>query len=179
LSQLQSLQILSFGGNKLPGAVNMFGTSPVVLSLVYIASNFIRFLGEIPWKMLRALVQEHSLRQLFLGDNKFTVDTIPEVVGTMTKLEALDLRGLGYTGKSGTSPVLSLVYVASRSKISSRFSLKTGAMPANIGSPGCLPNLKILLVQNNPHLGGKTDASFLAATATAVMSLAADGMGRR
>jgi hypothetical protein len=59
--------------------------------------------------MLRALVQEHSLRKLYLGDNKFTVDTIPEVVGTMTKLEALDLGGLGYTGKSGTSPVMSLI----------------------------------------------------------------------
>ena len=66
-------------------------------------------LGEIPWEMLRALVQEHSLRRLFLGNNKFTVDTIPEVVGTMTKLEALDLEGLGYTGKSGTSPVMSQI----------------------------------------------------------------------
>jgi hypothetical protein len=63
--------------------------------------------------MLRALVQEYSLRKLLLGDNKFTVDTIPEVVGTMTKLEVLDLRGLGYTGKSGTLPVMSLVYIAS------------------------------------------------------------------
>ena len=77
------------------------------MSLVYIASNFIRFLGEIPWEMLRALVQEHSLRRLFLGNNKFTVDTIPEVVGTMTELEALDLNGLGYAGKSGTPPVMS------------------------------------------------------------------------
>jgi hypothetical protein len=77
------------------------------MSCVYIASNFIRFLGEIPWEMLRALVQEHSLRQLHLGDNKFTVDAIPEIVGTLTKLEALHLRGLGYTGKSGTSPVMS------------------------------------------------------------------------
>ena len=59
--------------------------------------------------MLRALVQEHSLRMLYLGYNKFTVDTIPEVVGTMTKLEALQLSGLGYTGKSGTSPVMSQV----------------------------------------------------------------------
>ena len=79
------------------------------MSLVYIASNFIRFLGEIPWEMLRALVQEHSLRKLYLGDNTFTVDTIPEVVGTMTKLEVLDLVGLGYTGKSGTPPVMSPV----------------------------------------------------------------------
>ena len=83
------------------------------MSLVYIASNFIRFLGEIPWEMLRALVQEHSLRRLYLSNNKFTVDTIPEVVGTMTKLEVLDLEGLGYTGKSGTSPEMSLVYIAS------------------------------------------------------------------
>ena len=67
------------------------------------------FLGEIPWEMLRALVQEHSLRKLYFGDNKFTVDTIPEVVGTMTKLEELDLSGLGYTGKRGTSPVMSQV----------------------------------------------------------------------
>ena len=83
------------------------------MSLVYIASNFIRFLGEIPWEMLRALVQEHSLRKLFLGNNKFTVDTIPEVLGTMTKLEVLNLSKLGYTGKSGTPPVMSLVYFTS------------------------------------------------------------------
>jgi hypothetical protein len=62
--------------------------------------------------MLRALVQEHSLRKLYLGYNKFTVDTIPEVVGTMTKLEVLNLGGLGYTGKSGTSPVLSRVMIS-------------------------------------------------------------------
>ena len=99
---------MSLGGNELSGVVNMFGTSPV-MSLVYIASNFIRFLGEIPWEMLRALVQEHSLRRLFLGNNKFTVDTIPEVVGTMTKLEELGLGELGYTGKSGISPVMSQV----------------------------------------------------------------------
>jgi hypothetical protein len=62
------------------------------MSLVCIASDFVRFVGEIPWEMLRALVQEHSLRKLQLGYNKFTVDTIPEVVGTMTKLKVLDLR---------------------------------------------------------------------------------------
>jgi hypothetical protein len=59
--------------------------------------------------MLRALVQEHSLHTLGLGGNKFTVDTIPEIVGTMMKLEALDLSELGYTGKSGTPPVMSQV----------------------------------------------------------------------
>jgi hypothetical protein len=69
--------------------------------------NFSFFLGEIPWEMLRALVQEHSLRTLYLGNNESTVETIPEIVGTMTKLEQLDLSGLGYTGKSGTSPVMS------------------------------------------------------------------------
>ena len=57
------------------------------MSLVCIASNFIRFVGEIPWEMLRALVQEHSLRKLYLSNNKFTVDTIPEIVGTLTKLK--------------------------------------------------------------------------------------------
>jgi hypothetical protein len=57
--------------------------------------------------MLRTLVQEHSLRTLYLGSNEFTVDTIPEIVGTMTELEKLDLSKLGYTGKSGTSPVMS------------------------------------------------------------------------
>jgi hypothetical protein len=94
--------------NELSGAVNMFGTSPL-MSRVYIASNFIRFLGEIPWEMLRALVQEHSLRNLYLGENKFTVDNIPEIVGTMTKLKVLALSKLGYTGKSGTPPVTSRV----------------------------------------------------------------------
>ena len=59
--------------------------------------------------MLRALVQEHSLRALYLCNNKFAVDTIPEIVGTMTKLEELGLSRLGYTGKSGTSPVMSQV----------------------------------------------------------------------
>jgi hypothetical protein len=59
--------------------------------------------------MLRSLVQEHSLRNLNLGGNKFTVDTIPEIVGTMTKLKALGLNELGYTGKSRTPPVTSRV----------------------------------------------------------------------
>jgi hypothetical protein len=71
--------------------------------------NFLFFLGEIPWEMLRALVQEHSLRNLELGRNKFTVDTIPEIVGTMTKLKVLTLNRLGYTGESGTPPVTSRV----------------------------------------------------------------------
>ena len=48
--------------------------------------------------MLKALVQDHSLRNLYLGGNKFEVDTIPEIVGTMTNLEELDLGYLGYTG---------------------------------------------------------------------------------
>jgi hypothetical protein len=61
--------------------------------------------------MLRALVQEHSLRKLYLGANKFTVDAIPEVVGTMKELEALALSGLGYTGKSGTSPLASQILI--------------------------------------------------------------------
>jgi hypothetical protein len=46
--------------------------------------------------MLKTLVQDHSLRKLYLGNNKFEVDTIPEIVGTMTNLEELDLQG--YTG---------------------------------------------------------------------------------
>jgi hypothetical protein len=41
---------------------------------MYILILFV-FLGEIPWEMLRALVQGHSLRGLLLGNNKFTVDT--------------------------------------------------------------------------------------------------------
>ena len=48
--------------------------------------------------MLKALVQDHSLRKLFLGGNKFEVVTIPEIVGTMTNLEELGLDNLGYTG---------------------------------------------------------------------------------
>ena len=53
--------------------------------------------------MLRTLVQEHSLRKLYLGSNKFTVDSIPEIVGTMTKLEVLNLSELGYTGEWDTT----------------------------------------------------------------------------
>jgi hypothetical protein len=52
--------------------------------------------------MLKALAQDHSLRKLHLGSrytsNKFEVDTIPEIVGTMTNLEELGLGALGYTG---------------------------------------------------------------------------------
>ena len=48
--------------------------------------------------MLKTLVQDHSLRSLNLGANKFEVDTIPEIVGTMTNLEKLSLSNLGYTG---------------------------------------------------------------------------------
>ena len=42
LSQLQSLRTLSLRGNELSGAVNMFGTSPV-MSLVYVATKFSSF----------------------------------------------------------------------------------------------------------------------------------------
>ena len=47
---------------------------------------------------MKTLVQDHSLRELYLGGNKFDVDTIPEIVGTMTNLEGLDLSELGYKG---------------------------------------------------------------------------------
>jgi hypothetical protein len=36
---------------------------------------------------------------VYLGKNKFEVTTIPGILGTMTELTALDISGLGYTGK--------------------------------------------------------------------------------
>ena len=56
------------------------------------------FAGEIPWQMFHDLVQNHGLRQLSLGGNKFTVTTIPPIVATMTNLEVLSIYGLGFTG---------------------------------------------------------------------------------
>ena len=97
LCKLAKLEKLYLYCNALSGKTNVFGTPPVMSHLTALSVS-----GEIPWEMLRTLVQEHSLRTLYLGSNEFTVDTIPEIVGTMTKLEHLDLMKLGYTGKSGT-----------------------------------------------------------------------------
>jgi hypothetical protein len=36
-----------------------------------------------------------------------------------------------------------------------------GFLPAHIGSPSCLPNLKALSVYNNENLGGVIDRGFL------------------
>jgi hypothetical protein len=70
LSQLQALTILSLGDNELPGAVNMFGTSPV-MSRVYIASKasllFLRT-GPIP----ESISQLQSLTALALQRNKLS-----------------------------------------------------------------------------------------------------------
>jgi hypothetical protein len=89
--------------------------------------------------MLRTLVQEHSLGRLYLGGNKFAVNTIPDIVGMMTKLEALDLSDLGYTGKSGTSAVMSHVCTASNAPL--RPLLHAGPIPESIGQLQSLTEL--------------------------------------
>jgi hypothetical protein len=98
--------------------------------------------------MLRTLVQEHSLGYLYLGHNKFTVDTIPEIVGTMTELKALGLNELGYTGKSGTPPVMS------RSNNQDPFlahtHFVTGEIPSSLGK---LEELEGLFLVNNKISG--------------------------
>jgi Leucine-rich repeat (LRR) protein len=101
IGQLQSLTGLRLFDNKLSGAFTNISSG--VWDVTSDVPSYFAFIfsGEIPWELLRTLVQEQSLRKLYLGGNKFTVDTIPEIVGTMTKLEALNLNRLGYTGKSG------------------------------------------------------------------------------
>ena len=47
--------------------------------------------------MFHTLVQQHSLRELALGGNKFDVTTLPAIVPTMTEIEELDISNLGYT----------------------------------------------------------------------------------
>jgi hypothetical protein len=55
--------------------------------------------GRIPWSELHDLVQDHLLREIRLGNNKFTdVSTIPVIVSNLHKVEVLTLHGLGYTG---------------------------------------------------------------------------------
>jgi hypothetical protein len=54
--------------------------------------------GQIPWEMFHTLVQQHPLRSLLLGGNKFDVTTLPAIVPTMTKIGMLNIDGLGYTG---------------------------------------------------------------------------------
>jgi hypothetical protein len=68
LSLLRSLKFLNLGGNALSGKVNISGTSPV-MSLVYIASNFLRyfsFIGPIP----ASIGQLQSLTELHLYSNQ-------------------------------------------------------------------------------------------------------------
>ena len=55
--------------------------------------------GSIPWEVLRDLVQDHALRKINLGNNKFdSVGEIPPLVSEMNKLEELVLHSLGFTG---------------------------------------------------------------------------------
>ena len=54
--------------------------------------------GEVPWDMFHTMAQQHSLRKLYIGDNKFDVTTLPSIVTTMTNIEELAFNGLGYTG---------------------------------------------------------------------------------
>jgi len=55
--------------------------------------------GSIPWEVLRDLVQDHALRKISLGNNKFdSVGEIPPLVSEMNKLEELNLHTLGFTG---------------------------------------------------------------------------------
>ena len=56
--------------------------------------------GSIPWEVLRDLVQDHALRKISLGNNKFdSVGEIPPLVSEMNKLEELMLHSLGFTGR--------------------------------------------------------------------------------
>ena len=56
--------------------------------------------GSIPWEVLRDLVQDHALRKINLGNNKFdSVGEIPPLVSEMNKLEELNLHTLGFTGR--------------------------------------------------------------------------------
>jgi hypothetical protein len=56
--------------------------------------------GSIPWEVLRDLVQDHALRKISLGNNKFdSVGEIPPLVSEMNKLEELNLHTLGFTGR--------------------------------------------------------------------------------
>ena len=56
-------------------------------------------IGHIPWQHLHDLVQNQALRQVRLGNNKFTeVGAIPPIVCEMTKLEVLTLHALGFAG---------------------------------------------------------------------------------
>ena len=49
--------------------------------------------------MFHDLVQNQTLKRLHLGDNNFTVTTIPPIVSTMSNFKELTLTGLGYTGE--------------------------------------------------------------------------------
>ena len=48
--------------------------------------------------MFYTMAQQHSLRKLNAGNNKFNVTTLPSIVATMTNIEELAFHGLGYTG---------------------------------------------------------------------------------
>jgi hypothetical protein len=87
IGRLQSLTLLFLNGNQLSGPIPESIGQLQSLAKLYLNTNQLE--GEIPWEMLRALVQEHSLRQLLLGDNKFTVDTIKNFWKNFDDLEKL------------------------------------------------------------------------------------------
>jgi Leucine-rich repeat (LRR) protein len=76
----------------------------------------------------------------------------------MTKLEALDLRGLGYTGERETSPVMSQVQFASNNSRSSFdfYFLHAGPIPESIRQ---LQSLTSLQLHNNKLSGAFTNIS--------------------
>jgi hypothetical protein len=89
----------------------------------------------------------------------FTQGPIPESIGQLQALVDLQLWNNKHSGSF--SPISTRI-LDSHSDLPLLFFLKTCALPAHIGSPGCLPNLKSLNVNGNPDLGGEIDASFLA-----------------
>ena len=48
--------------------------------------------------MFHTMAQQHSLRKLDIGGNKFDVTTLPSIVTTMANIEELAFNSLGYTG---------------------------------------------------------------------------------
>ena len=96
LGSLGKLREAYLSCNRLVGALPRSLGRMTSLAKLFLGKNKLE--GSVPWAAIESLVQQHSLRKLYLGGNCFdeglNEDTVIEAVGAMVKLQAIDLTGL-------------------------------------------------------------------------------------